>query len=104
MAIHRVHQALCILYFSQGMFDQASIQCSSMLAKDSSNPWALQFQADLTFRKLVFRPHSTPTTDTEIGAVSDLYLAAIRSNKGDPNVVQPFLEHLRQLGREVEAV
>ncbi len=107
MALHRVHQALCMLFFRQGKLDQATIQVTSMLAVDPENPWAHQFRADLEFRKLQLSLASTPSSDPsdlDIVPLRELYLKAIQVNNGSPNTVQPFLENLRQLGKLPEAV
>ncbi len=107
MAFHKVHLGLCLLFFVQGLLVQATEQVLKMLEAEPDDPWALQLQASIEFRKLVLRSQQTNTGEApelDVARAIELYLSAIHANQGAPGVVHEFLGYLLQLGRRDEAV
>jgi Tfp pilus assembly protein PilF len=107
MTVHMVYQTLCRLFFSSDQLDQAAQQVLKMLEREPTDPWALQFQAAVGFRRLIYNKQSSAGTgvpDEDYGPARELYLAAIQANQGEPAVVSEFLSYLLQLDKKSEAV
>jgi tetratricopeptide (TPR) repeat protein len=107
MTYFHINQVLCNLFLQQNLFDQASAQVNKLLEILPDDPYALQIQAAIKFRRLTYeKTYSTSPEllEADFTHARDLYLAAIQASQGDPDLVVDFLHFLLQLGRHEDAV
>jgi tetratricopeptide (TPR) repeat protein len=125
ITIYQVYQGLCRSSFSQERYNEALMQVHALLERDPADPWALQFRSDAEFQKMIqdspvsgenasenagesagdpSGPEAVNVQTVEFAAALERYLAAIKANAGDPDVVGEFLGCLVRLGYQNKAI